>query len=247
MSASTITPKQQSFVRSLAEECLPTLSSQYGVTFSTVDEWLTLADVSTLTGQGASKLIDVLKQLPKVRKTEWSHLPDGRTIVNKFAKACTVCAGVVDTGKGWAVQTDKGWGTYHALGDCGQSSPASDLIEVESKRAYRCEDGTIAIAYTTQNKRIAVRRLVVHEDGTGSLEYWKGGVSIVRATGSLLTQEQASELGKVYGFCICCGKDLSEDTSLAVGYGATCASNNDWWYPTAKEAREILNRPTEVK
>ena len=244
MSASTITPKQQSFVRSLAEECLPTLSSQYGVTFSTVDEWLTLADVSTLTGQGASKLIDVLKQLPKVRKTEWSHLPDGRTIVNKFAKACTVCAGVVDTGKGWAVQTDKGWGTYHALGDCGQSAPASDLIEVESKRAYRCEDGTIAIAYTTQNKRIAVRRLVVHEDGKGSLEYWKGGVSIVRATGSLLTQEQASELGKVYGFCICCGKDLSEDTSLAVGYGATCASNNDWWYPTAKEARDILQRST---
>jgi hypothetical protein len=246
MSASTITPKQQSFVRSLAEECLPTLSSQYGVTFSTVDEWLTLADVVSLTGQGASKLIDVLKQLPKVRKTEQSHLPEGHTVVNKYGKACASCRGFVDAGKGWCVQTGTGWQTYHALNECGQSAPATDRIEVESKRAYRCEDGTIAIAYTTQNGHIAVRRLVIHEDGKGSLEYWKGGVSIVRATGTLLTQEEASTLGKTYGFCICCGKDLSEDTSLAVGYGATCAGNNDWWYPTAKEAREILQRSTAL-
>lgn len=244
MSASTITPKQQSFVRSLAEECLPTLSSQYGVTFTTVDEWISLADIVSLTGQGASKLIDALKQLPKVRKPEWSHLPEGRVIVNKIAKPCTLCGGFVEIGKGWSVQNNLGWRTYHHNGACGQSAPVTDRIEVESKRAYRCEDGTIAIAYTTQNGRIAVRRLVVHEDGKGSLEYWKGGVSIVRATGSLLTQDEASALGKTYGFCICCGKDLSEDTSLAVGYGATCAGNNDWWYPTPKEAREILQRST---
>lgn len=244
MSASTITPKQQSFVRSLAEECLSTLSSQYGVTFNNVDEWLTLAEVSTLTGQGASKLIDALKQLPKARKPEYAHLPEGRIIINKFAKPCTVCSGLVDTGKGFAVQTSAGWGTYHAVGECGQSAPAIERIEVEPKRAYRCEDGTIAIAYTTQNGHIGIRRLVVHEDGTGSLEYWKGGVSIVRASGTLLTQEEASSLGKLYGFCVCCGRDLSEDTSLAVGYGPVCADNNGWWYPSAKEARDILQRST---
>jgi hypothetical protein len=127
------------------------------------------------------------------------------------------------------------------------SAPAdAPRITVESKRAYRCDDGTVAIAYTTQNGRIAMRRLVIHEDNKGSLEYWKGGVAIVSATGSLLTQEQASELGKVYGFCICCGKDLSEDQSLAVGYGRTCAGNNEWWYPSPSEAREILNRPVSI-
>lgn len=239
MSASTITPKQQSFVRSLLEERLESLGIE------DVESYIKEHHVEFLTGNGASKLIDALLKIPTSKKPDQAHLPEGRTIVNKFSKPCTVCGGLVDTGKGWAVQTAKGWGTYHAINECGQSAPSR--IEVEPKRAYRCEDGTVAIAYTTQNKRIAVRRLVVHEDGTGSLEYWAGGVSIVRATGSLLTQEQASELGKVYGFCICCGKDLSEDTSLAVGYGATCASNNDWWYPTPKEAREILQRPTEVK
>lgn len=247
MSASTITPKQQSFVRSLAEDCLPTLRSQYGINFANVDEWLTHADVSTLTGNGASKLIDALKQLPKARKPEHAHLPEGRTIVNKFAKSCTVCGGLVDTGKGWAVQTATGWGTYHAVGECGQSAPAIDRIEVEPKRAYRCDDGTVAIAYTTQNGRVAVRRLVIDDDGSAGLEYWKGGVSIVRATGTLLSAEEASQLGKTYGFCVCCGRDLSEDQSLAVGYGATCADNNGWYYPTVKEAREILNRPQEVK
>lgn len=245
MSASTITPRQQSFVRTLAEECLPTLSSQYGVSFTSVDEWLTLADVVTLTGQGASKLIDVLKQLPKARKPEWSHLPEGRVILNKIALPCTLCGGFIELSKGWSVQTATGWKTYHLLDECGQvSAPATPRIEVESKRAYRCEDGTIAIAYTTQNNRIAVRRLVVDEDGKGGLEYWKGGVSIVRATGTLLTAEEASELGKTHGFCVCCGKPLSEDTSLAVGYGATCAGNNGWWYPSTKEAREILQRST---
>ena len=33
---------------------------------------------------------------------------------------------------------------------------------------------------------------------------------------------------------------LSDDRSLAVGYGPDCAANNGWWYPTADEAAQIL-------
>lgn len=244
MSASTITPKQQSFARSLAEERLQALSQQYATDFKSVDDWLAVADIVTLTGQGASKLIDALMKLPTTAKAEQSHLPEGRVIINKFAKECSKCNGLVETGKGWAVQTDKGWRTYHAINECGSAQPSAPLITVEPKKAYRCADGTVAIAYTTQNKFLAVRRLVIDEDGRGGLEYWKGGLSVVRATGTLLSQEEASQLGKTYGFCICCGKDLSEDTSLAVGYGATCAENNGWWYPSTKEARDILQRST---
>jgi hypothetical protein len=246
MSASTITPKQQSFVRSLLEERLEFL----GIT--DLEEYIKEKKIESLTGQGASKFIEALKTIPPARKAEHAHLPEGRTIVNKFAKACTLCGVLVDSGKGWAVQTATGWGTYHALNQCGQdvsedSAPARKPIELEPKRAYRCDDGTIAIAYTTRNGYTAVRRLVIDEDGAGGLEYWQGGTKIVRATGTLLTQEEASTLGKTYGFCICCSKPLSEDQSLAVGYGATCADNNGWYYPTVKEAREILQRPTEVK
>lgn len=239
MSASTITPRQQSFIRTLLEERMETL----GIT--DLDEYIAEQSISTLTGTSASNIINHLKSVPVGKKTEHSHLPEGRVIVNKYGKECRLCGGFVDVGAGHAVQTSSGWQTFHAKDKCVESSGAP-RIAVESKRAYRCEDGTIAIAYTTQNGNLAMRRLVVHEDGTGSLEYWKGGVAVVSATGSLLTQEQASELGKVYGFCVCCGKVLSEDQSLAVGYGATCADNNGWFYPTAKEARDILKRPSLV-
>ena len=239
MSATTITPRQQSFIRSLLEERLDVLE------ITNLDEYIVSVGLNALTANSASKLIEHLKSVPVGKKAEHAHLPEGRVIVNKFAKECTLCGGLVDSGAGHAVQTANGWRTFHAMDKC--SAPAdAPRITVESKRAYRCDDGTVAIAYTTQNGRIAMRRLVIHEDNKGSLEYWKGGVAIVSATGSLLTQEQASELGKVYGFCICCGKDLSEDQSLAVGYGRTCAGNNEWWYPSPSEAREILNRPVSI-
>jgi len=68
MSASTITPKQQSFVRSLAEERLPTLAIQYKTDFKSVDDWLAMADITTLTGNGASKLIDALDEVAQGTK-----------------------------------------------------------------------------------------------------------------------------------------------------------------------------------
>jgi hypothetical protein len=49
MSASTITVKQQSFVRSLLEERLDAL----GIT--DIDEYIKTQSINTLTGQGASK------------------------------------------------------------------------------------------------------------------------------------------------------------------------------------------------
>jgi hypothetical protein len=239
MSASTITPKQQSFIGSLLEERLDTL----GIT--DLDAYIRDTGIDRLTAHSASKVIEHLKSIPATCKPEHSHLPQGRVIVNRYSKPCAKCGHLVGLSAGHAVQTANGWLTFHRINECVEGS-AQTLIEVVPKHAYKCADGTVAIAYTTQNGRVAVRRLVIDEDGVGGLEYWQGGVSVVRSTGTLLTAEEASSLGKTYGFCICCGKSLSEDTSLAVGYGSTCAENNGWWYPTAKEARNILNRSTTV-
>ena len=238
MSATTITPKQQSFVRSLLQERLSVLG------IDDIDKYIEEKGINKLTARSASEVIDKLKSIPAPRNPEHEHLPEGRVIVNKFAKECHLCKTLVNTGEGFAVQSGYAWNTFHAKGACGVKEEAVIKVTVEPKRAYRCEGGTVAIAYTTQNGRIAVRRLVIHEDGKGSLEYWQGGVAIVQATGTLLTQEEASSLGKTFGFCICCGKDLSEDQSLAVGYGRTCAGNNEWWYPSPSEARDILQRST---
>lgn len=239
MSASTITPKQQSFVRSLLQERTDVLS------IDDLDAYIESERINELTGKSASALIDYLKAIPVASKPEHSHLPDGRVIVNKFGNKCALCGSFIEAGRGWAVQTSSGWATYHKKDECVQAVDDKPRITVEPKRAYRCEDGTIAIAYLTQNRRIAVRRLVI-EDGSANLVYWKGGVDVVSRTGTLLTQEEASQIGRTHGFCCVCVKPLSDDKSLAVGYGQTCANNNGWYYPTNAEASEILRRPTTL-
>lgn len=236
MSASTITVKQQSFVRSLLEERLDAL----GIT--DIDEYIKTQSINTLTGQGASKLIDALKSIPCSKKPEHAHLPEGRVIANRYGNKCTLCNSYVEAGDGWAVQTAGGWRTFHGAGACVVVDESLPTIVVESGKTYRLEDGTIAVAYTTQNKRLASRRLVIESDGTGHLEYWQGGIAKIKATGALLTQEEASRIGRLHRFCVSCCRDLSDDRSLASGYGQTCAENNGWWYASLKEAKEILQR-----
>ena len=239
MSASTITVKQQSFVRTLLEDRLDVL----GIT--DIDEYIRASAVSTLTGAAASKLIDYLKSIPTSRKPEHAHLPEGRVIANRYANKCQLCGGNVDAGTGWAVQTGDGWRTFHAAGACtGPAVESTPVCHVVSGRTYRTTDGTIAVAYTTQNGNLAARRLIIDEDG-GHLEYWKGGVAVLRATGAPLSAEEAAAIGRTHSFCVSCCRDLSDDRSLAAGYGETCASNNGWAYPTRAEAAAILKR--EVK
>lgn len=241
MSASTITPKQQSFVRSLLQERTDVLN------IDDLDAYIDEKKINEITARSASDLIDYLKSIPLAKKAEHSHLPEGRVIVNRFTKDCSLCGFSVEIGTGHAVQTNEGWQTFHAKDACPESEVVESYnTEVEPKKAYRCDDGTIAIAYLTQNKRLAVRRLVINEDGVGNLEYWKGGLNIVKRTGVLLSADEASQLGRLYGFCCVCVKPLSDDRSLAVGYGETCASNNGWFYPTKTEASVILSRPTTL-
>lgn len=40
-----------------------------------------------------------------------------------------------------------------------------------------------------------------------------------------MTQEQASAFGTLYGVCIYCGKELTDERSIFAGYGGKCAEN----------------------
>lgn len=42
-----------------------------------------------------------------------------------------------------------------------------------------------------------------------------------------LTAAEAAHYGRLYGRCVFCGRALSDDRSIAVGYGATCAKHHD--------------------
>lgn len=41
-----------------------------------------------------------------------------------------------------------------------------------------------------------------------------------------VTAEQAAEFGALYGTCVFCARTLTDERSITVGYGPTCADNN---------------------
>lgn len=43
-----------------------------------------------------------------------------------------------------------------------------------------------------------------------------------------MTKEQAAEFGKLYGICVRCHRDLTDETSIALGIGPICAGKEGW-------------------
>lgn len=62
---------------------------------------------------------------------------------------------------------------------------------------------------------------------TGEFVYTAG--LIRRMAGAVkMTIEQAGEFGKLYGRCIRCGRELTDEYSIANGIGKVCAGKGDW-------------------
>jgi len=129
------------------------------------------------------------------------------------------------------------------------SRPAGPVAPVENG-LYLFDDGSIWKVYTTQNDRTATKVLRV-VGNSGSFDYVKGGTrtvsqAVAAGTARKLTQDEAQAFGRQHGFCVNCALDLTDDRSLAAGYGPVCARNNGWFYPNVAEAAAILARPTVV-
>ena len=126
-------------------------------------------------------------------------------------------------------------------------APAFQPVPVVAVGLYRDDnDGTIRRIYKTGRGRLGCRRYngvqFVYE-GTPGLRLVAAGLDA--GTTRLLNAVEASAFGKGIGRCFNClsiGRPgrLSDDRSLAVGYGPDCAEHNGWWYPTADEAGQIL-------
>lgn len=247
----TISPSQQSFIRNLLIE----RADSFGLSGdSEVDQFLVDQQITSLTTKSASALIDKLKAI-RVERAGVDHLPEhGRLVVNRYSKPCSLCGHIVEVGAGYAITVKGEWQTYHKKNEC-KDGERPRLTEVVANRAYRLSDGSIALTYKTNTGRIGGRLLdvidapVTSDNPTGKvgrLRYVSGLTSRIAIEGTPLSQEEAARLGRQYRFCVCCAKQLTDDRSLAAGYGKTCAMHNDWHYPSAEEASQILNRPITV-
>lgn len=61
----------------------------------------------------------------------------------------------------------------------------------------------------------------------GGKPHWEYAPGVVMALSEedRLTAEEAAAFGKLYGICIFCNRDLTDERSIYVGYGAKCAEN----------------------
>lgn len=113
-------------------------------------------------------------------------------------------------------------------GDTPEPTTSSALAE----GVYFKDDKYILI-YTTGKGYLAGKLLFIN-GGRGKWVYSKGIMAGVTAD-HRLTAEQASVFGKTHAFCVFCARDLTDQRSLAVGYGPTCADKHGLPYPTLEE------------
>lgn len=105
-----------------------------------------------------------------------------------------------------------------------------------AKTASSLEDGFYELA----DGRIVKVIHAVHGSGnqygkvfnseTGKFDMASGILRTVRAEGKRIDTDpqRAAELGKLYGICMCCGLELTDETSIERGFGPVCASKRGW-------------------
>jgi hypothetical protein len=139
----------------------------------------------------------------------------------------------------------------------GMSLPrrVGDVAIRESNNAYERQSGALAdegfykvgTTYFKVQKalhgsgRLYAKELVQlpEKDESGKLiskghwEMARGVVYRLRKE-DMLTGEEAAKFGQLYGICVYCWSELTDERSIAVGYGPTCAENRGLpWGETA--------------
>ena len=70
--------------------------------------------------------------------------------------------------------------------------------------------------------QLCVKRLVVTVDG-GRFEYMGLAAKHLPRNARRMSLDEAKAFGAIYGFCVRCGRTLTDDASIAAGIGPICA------------------------
>lgn len=237
---STITPKQQNFLRALLVERAPAL----GIDEAGVDALIAEFDLQRLTPKAGSLAIDKIKEI-KVVRIGSGHLPADaeRVIANRFAKPCALCGHEVPANEGFAVLKAGTWSTYHKEGVCPSGDAPAPTRTVNDILAD-VADGYYALRSTGHNDLVFYRvatnkgfhnpakkgqryvQIVVGGHSNETLTGKRAGEAARRIAGlSPIEQVEAMSLyGREIGSCGRCGRHLTDEASRARGLGPECAS-----------------------
>lgn len=230
---STPTEKQLSFIRSLVVERQLTLTE-------TRPAWF----VAPTTSKEASDIIGLLKSVPR------DPVATDPDLLREITELRTLLPSLSTKDAGFAHSLIKQFDDRGSLSER-QRPYVLSLIGKAKNPATEVgpglylKDDVVFKVYVTQSKRLGTKRLVDQGNGKGAFVYERGALSSLTDE-HRLTEDQAREFGKQFGFCVACARTLDDDRSLAVGYGPVCADNNGWFYPNAEQASAILNRPVSA-
>jgi hypothetical protein len=113
------------------------------------------------------------------------------------------------------------------------------------KGVHRNADGEIVKVYATQAGHLATKLLTerVALEGSEWEFVYTGKTKLAGLSpDTLLPMDEARKFGRLTSSCVNCLRPLSDERSLAAGYGPKCARNHGWWYPNLAEATEIIAR-----
>lgn len=90
-------------------------------------------------------------------------------------------------------------------------------------------DDIYKVYYTVHGANVlAVKRLTRREGKKGSFKYLGAARRFLPGNAVKMTLEEAAAFGKLYGFCIRCGRTLTDEGSIAAGIGPICAGKGYW-------------------
>ncbi len=222
MSTALATPKQVNFLRSLIEERASTLG------IDDIDKYLDEKGVLRLTVSDISKVIDLVKAMPKPRNPEHEHLPQGHVIVNKRQNWCGNCGHPVPIGAGFAVNTSAGWRNFHRKGECIDTEGVLENVE-EGRYALPSATGNNDLDFfrvrISHSRKEVLRVIGGHADQGIPFQQVR---EVAERLGALSTEERLEAMalyGRELGACGKCGRHLTDEASRARGLGPECAKN----------------------
>jgi len=105
------------------------------------------------------------------------------------------------------------------------AAPVVAPLAAPVKSTAVTEDGMYlkdGVVFKVQIAKQGSGRLYAKRLGQGGFEYAPGAINTLRAEHKM-SLDQAKEYGKLYGVCCQCGKDLTDENSIAAGIGPVCA------------------------
>ena len=212
------------------------------------------AGLVDITKDAASKAIEAaLAALEQEAATAAAAAPTTTAPVraNKYAAKCAAC-GVMVAAEAGALTNEAGkWVTRH-VGACPTGTAAAPVADrAEPPEGFHRLDGQVySVKLAVHGSGLPVARrlclegleamqaareayLASGQTGKAPTMDWdyvgRKGAFWQLSPATLLSKEEAQELGSLYGFCCRCGKCLTEPVSIGRGMGPVCFGKTDGW------------------